>query len=376
MDPYHHQNPEVLQQLLHLQTFHPLSEIKEMLIARHLPIMKVYNLKGRSGNRGFSGNVINILKDIDELVSILPRTLTEISCLIVRRTYTTSDGTDEFRDFNIKQLSVYAWLQFLQRYNPAYQDIQIRQITYPSKIRSELSIGNENVEDDSMLGPNAGPQHLLEDDEDQVLTTGAAAHQPNEINAQEIIRSIHWPNQDGLPLDEYNLPYLLTRSWPTLIPFGRGDVTNTTHRRIDVSLHDAAQHYQNYCTTVNGQFFYPFASNHRLMFYLHDIDTRHRIQSACSVYLKQTPADANKTIADLQAMADRNNASPEAFSFQKRMQRYAANILGTPSYMAERKSELTALIAEKGMPSVWFTLSLANYYWCDMHNIRRSTITK
>ena len=48
-----------------------LSQIEEMLIARALPIMRVY-IKPE-GQRGFSGHCINLPQNVTELAKSLPR---------------------------------------------------------------------------------------------------------------------------------------------------------------------------------------------------------------------------------------------------------------------------------------------------------------
>lgn len=37
--------------------------------------------------------------------------------------------------------------------------------------------------------------------------------------------------------------------------------------------------------------------------------------------------------------------------------------------MAQRKKELLALMGAKKIPTVWFTLSLANHRWEDLQNL-------
>jgi hypothetical protein len=48
-----------------------LSQVEEMLIARALPIMRVYIKPG--GQRGYSGHSINLPQDVKELAKSLPR---------------------------------------------------------------------------------------------------------------------------------------------------------------------------------------------------------------------------------------------------------------------------------------------------------------
>jgi hypothetical protein len=48
-----------------------LTQVEEMLVARALPIMRVYIRPG--GQRGYSGHCVNLPQHVDELASSLPR---------------------------------------------------------------------------------------------------------------------------------------------------------------------------------------------------------------------------------------------------------------------------------------------------------------
>ena len=78
--------------------------------------------------------------------------------------------------------------------------------------------------------------------------------------------------------------------------------------------------------------------------------------------------DANLTINDLKEAA-RTSVNPTLFAMTRRIQRYAGNILGSDSYMAIRKKELLGLMQYEGIPTIWFTLSLANAYWLDLQRL-------
>ena len=58
-----------------------LTQIEEMLIARALPIMRVYVKPG--GQRGYSGHCINLPQNVSELAQSLPRCPSEIPIIIV-----------------------------------------------------------------------------------------------------------------------------------------------------------------------------------------------------------------------------------------------------------------------------------------------------
>ena len=58
-----------------------LTQTEEMLIARALPIMRIYIKPG--GQRGYSGHCINLPQNLNELASVLPRCPKDLSIIIV-----------------------------------------------------------------------------------------------------------------------------------------------------------------------------------------------------------------------------------------------------------------------------------------------------
>ena len=60
-----------------------LTQIGEMLVARALPIMRVYIKPG--GQRGYSGgHCINLPQHVEELASVLPRYPSDLSVIVIK----------------------------------------------------------------------------------------------------------------------------------------------------------------------------------------------------------------------------------------------------------------------------------------------------
>ncbi len=73
-----------------------LTQIEEMLIARALPIMRVYIKPG--GQRGYSGHCINLPQNVTELATSLPRYPKNLAVIIVK-----VNGRDNtFRDVTVR----------------------------------------------------------------------------------------------------------------------------------------------------------------------------------------------------------------------------------------------------------------------------------
>lgn len=91
-----------------------LTQIEEMLIARALPIMKVYIKPG--GQRDYSGHCINLPQKITELA--LPK---DIPLIVV-----TMKGKDNsFKDVFVRKEKVEKALLWLVKHNPQYQSIKV-----------------------------------------------------------------------------------------------------------------------------------------------------------------------------------------------------------------------------------------------------------
>ena len=61
---------------------HDLTQVEEMLIARALPVMRVYLKPG--GQRAYHGHFINLPQDVSEFASSLPHYPKDLSVLIVK----------------------------------------------------------------------------------------------------------------------------------------------------------------------------------------------------------------------------------------------------------------------------------------------------
>ncbi len=72
-----------------------LTQIEEMLIARALPIMRIYIKPG--GQRRFSGHCINLPRNVTELATSLPRYLKDLAVIIVK----VKGKENTFRDVKV-----------------------------------------------------------------------------------------------------------------------------------------------------------------------------------------------------------------------------------------------------------------------------------
>jgi len=51
------------------------------------------------------------------------------------------------------------------------------------------------------------------------------------------------------------------------------------------------------------------------------------------------------------------------------MQAFNANSNGSPQYLYKSRKSLESLMEQLGMPTIWFTLSMADNHWHDLHSM-------
>ena len=121
MNPMHHEDATAIDTYYSLLKNFPLSVVEESLISINISVMSVYRLKSQASL--FKGNVIAFPQDLSNIVSSLPRLPSE--CKIFKLRVRCGDDPKGHKDFRVRKQYVKNWLEFLQRFNPYYRDIDI-----------------------------------------------------------------------------------------------------------------------------------------------------------------------------------------------------------------------------------------------------------
>ena len=157
-------------------------------------------------------------------------------------------------------------------------------------------------------------------------------------------------------------------AFPTLFPDAIGDPTNTATMR-DVTLGDKVKHLIKFAENINGEWVYRFACHPRFAYWAFNMIQRHRLLSQGSIFLKQHPREAQLTVEQLKQMLTSNSYS----SLMSKLMHYAKNITGSSAYWHKSKEDLKATITQKGPPTIFFTLSCAEYHWPEFHNLLKKS---
>ena len=346
-----------------------LTQLEEMLIARVFPVISVYTKPG--GQKAYKGHCINFSQDIQELANSLPRNLSEMPVIVV-----SVKGKDNtYKDLTVRREKVSCALHWLVQHNPVYKDITIdyELLAFlpsdgiPTELRKIYC--TENSKDDE-IDPDRGPLDEIPFNEDTELSSTIL--NPVQLKPQkqlikdELLQNskINWPNRNSSPLNEFKIEYLATMAFPTLFPDGKGDPTNSATMR-DVTLGDKIKHLIKFAEYNNGKWAYRFASHPRFAYWAFNMIQRHRLLSQGNIFLKQNPGEAKLTVEQLQQMLQTNTYS----TLMSKLMHYAKNVTGSNSYWHKAKEDLRATIAQVGPPTIFFTLSCAEYHWPEFHEL-------
>ena len=313
------------------QELKDLTQVEEMLIARALPIMRVYIKPG--GQRGYSGHCINLPQNVKELATSLPRYPNELSVIVVK----AKGKNNTFKDLTVRKQKVHNALLWLIQNNPHYCDLQINATALNSLPENGVPPGLMTVETDDDIvpddncSPDVGPptdnpsEDIVYNDSTEMssfLPVGEQQQQEIEAVRNQLSENqpMPWPTIETEPINEYQISHLATMAFPTLFPDGKGDPTNSGILR-DVPLQERIKHLLKFAEVIHDKWIYRFASHPRFSYWAFNMIQRKRILQQSGIFLKQNPGEAHLTIDELREMAASNNTNV----FMSKLSRYVGN---------------------------------------------------
>ena len=98
---------------------------------------------------------------------------------------------------------------------------------------------------------------------------------------------------------------------------------------------------------------------------------RHQAQNSSTIFAKRNIQDLPITIDELrQHMEDLPNTK-----LANNLIHFGTTLRGTKSYWKKSQGELYDLLKQLGTPTIFFTLSVADLYWLDLHALMPGTLT-
>ena len=351
-----------------------LSQTEEMLIARALPVMRIYIKPG--GQRGYSGHCINLPQKVDELASALPRYPKDLPIIILK----VKGKDNTFKDVIVRRQKVHNALLWLLQNNPQYNNVSINQHAVDSLPRYGIPSDIKLVESDAsplsdeILCPELSSSTDDDDDNDKVYNKSAemsslmpvGEQQPQELHAIKhqlsTTDAITWPSVCDQPLNEYQTPFLATLAFPTLFPDSKRDPTNPSLVK-DITLGEKVKHLIKFGEKISGKWVYRFSSHPRFSYWAFNMIQRKRSLQQSGIFLKQNPSEAHLSINELRELA----ASDDSKALFSKISRYVVNIAGSNAYWYKIREDLKAIVTTVDTPTIFFTFLPADMHWPNLH---------
>lgn len=324
-----------------------LTYIECMLIARVHPVVSIYRIKG--AQYGYRGHVINFKQNISEYIKKLPIHPRDLPSTIIFNRNTAAGNVK----FHVRAKVLRTALIWLIKHNPFYKDIELN-----TRWLNEL----ENMHDATEFLPtceiNAEKQDDENIDESNDNTSQAARDNieesfvplfDNADQARMLAEKLEmdYPTLDKTPINEYKTEGYIVCAFPHLFPYSQADFR--APRDIEITLSEWFHNLMRYHDKR-------FAQDPRFRFFaLNTIMRRQAISQA--TFFTNKPEIANLTIEELRTKIK------EDTGFIKQIMTYAANMRSTKQYWFQRTAELICMIKQITQPTVFFTLSSADYYW-------------
>jgi ATP-dependent DNA helicase PIF1 len=351
--------------------------MEEMLCSLASPCFLMWVSKG--GQYKTRGNVITFPQDISQLCTTLPRLPEELDILVVRKPGARDPAT--YKDFRVRKDKVMRLLYYLKQNNPYYTNVTIQppqavDLPRDASILHLLSVVETppNAEHPTPTSPDTDfetddVEATFEPDElaqEQNLFAPGLLPGPSEVEAVcdgmedaglagMAERPLPWP-VFGPPLSEYTTEGLYSMAFPTLFPTGAADFTRPRHRHL--ALHEWVKHLIRYKDSR-------FASHPRFRFFALNMIFRHRAMQQGRFLFLNSVGDHNMTIGQLKDVLRGDNGPTLA----SKIVRCVKSVRGTRPYWYMEGAKLKDMITQIGTPTLFYTLSMADLSWPDLHRL-------
>ncbi|KAK3924461.1 ATP-dependent DNA helicase RRM3 [Frankliniella fusca] len=317
-----------------------LSTIEELLIS------KVYRLRG--GQIGYSGHVIIFFQDVHSFAKVLPYTIADISGVVKICCKTKSFH----KDFNIRKEVVLNALRWLKANDDHYHDIVI-DLDVLSKLPDQFE---SEVTDDlpiDSIGQNEDDLELQESESDSIISS--LIPQPNMCSTEEKVKHhLKWPELENHPISELGKSKYIVQAFPTLFPYGRGDISMVTNHKF------TAREYFQYLMNYKDSRF----SSHKIFpYFAWNSVMRWECLTKGTVYMKKLPEFKKVNVNLLKVFM---KCTPD---IGKDVMVYSSSIRSSRDFWYSRSSELQDMVKQIGLPTIFFTLSAADFHWPRLYDL-------
>lgn len=333
-----------------------LTIVEQSLIAMIHPVLSVFKVKGCQ--YGYRGNVINFLQDVRGFASKLPHRIEDLSCILTVKYTNFKDVTSEFQVRAVKVRDALVWLQ---RNNQYYAGIEISEENMSElpvdgnvfdRLQSMTIDGEDDVEND-VGHVTEGVENGSEESTVGIVASSCVSLIPLDGQDQLIASTLTWPEMSEDPVNEFELGFVV-RAYPCLFPYGNCDLYASRPRKIQ--KHEYFKHLFRYGDER-------FVKHPTFRFFAFNMWQRHSVLAAGRVFAKVDSNLHNMNVEELRGLLEKNS------QIRKKLMFMGAKIKGSKSFWASRCGELRDMVEQLDLPTVFLTLSAADYYWPDLFRI-------
>ena len=335
----------------------------------------------KGGQYKTRGNVITFSQDITDLCVTLPRLPEELDVLVVRKPNARDPAS--YKDFRVRRRKVLAFLRFLKQHNPFYAAVSIRpenEIDLPtdgdvlhrlpnvSSLSSSSDFVDTSSPSDTTLTDDSDRTQFVPDSlaqEENLFVPGAFLGSSELDAIRNGIRELGldateqhplpWPSS-GPALSEYTTNGLFTMAFPSLFPCGKADYASP--RRAKLDLYEWVKHLMRYRDTR-------FATHPRFRFFALNLIFRHRAMSRGKFLFTRNVGHRDMTVGQLRNKLKNNDGAQLA----SKIIRCVKTVRGTRPYWSMEGAKLRDMIYQIGTPTFFYTLSMADMSWPDLHKM-------
>lgn len=362
-----------------------------LLIQRVSPLVPIVHI--RNGTMGIKGHVCSFRQEINSIATSLPNLPERVKAVKMVRTYKDAEGSMQTRTYMVNRKRVMRALTWLVKHHADYKrahmagELEIdeanlawmgdddeaelptvtdmtRTCDTPEEVDGEINIGvsKEQTFDPETPDVNSEmdtsgitcPENTRLTNEAQDAALRSLKEAASKIASVSVL---DWPQQSSEALSEYD-ERLFVNAFPHLFPGGIADV-NELERHTKVIEGNWARHLLYY---RDGR----FARDPIWPFFAYNYIVRKRNTQWGSYFVKSVISKPPQSIDDLKTKLSEGDSS-----FVNKIMFYAKRSRGTDAYWRHKRAELYNWIhyhiaAGNGPPSLFLTLSCAEYFWADM----------
>ncbi len=337
-----------------------LTLIEQMLIAQVHPVVQFYRIK--NAQTGYRGNVISFVQNISQCYSELPLLPADVAKIIMF-TKDTPTGQVQFKARREKIVTALVWLK---AHNVYYQHITINfenVVSIPDDgdmvpVMREFAIDVPESAEESAAskGPPSAAESLGEHEAEDIIRDETFVPLLLPVDQQEKIHeqlTMPYPEMSRKPVDEFATEGYIAKAFPCLFPSGKGDFLFPRTTRI------TQKEYIEYLLQYEDR---RFIKDKRFCYFAMNTLLRHQALSCSGIAVKRSALEG-QTVASIR---ERMKDNP---GFLRKVMAYASKLRSTQQYWAQRCGELLDFVNQIGCPSIFFTLSAADYHWPDLFRL-------